>query len=1368
VTGRLLVVVAITALGLIAITPAAGALAIFGPPTALSGGPSSADVAVGDLNGDGIPDLVTANLDGPISVYLGTGAGGFARTDIAAGAIPISVAVADLNEDGRPDLIVANLTAPGTVTILLGTGGGAFGAPTSVAVGDFPRGLAVADLDRDGHLDLVVANTGSNSLSVRRGTGTGTFIAAPDVAIGTMPTGVAVGDLDRDGVPDLVVSQFFDNVVTVRRGLGAATFGAATAFPTPTGPRGVAVADLNRDGKPDVAVACQGAASVAVLLGTGTGSLGAFEAFPTGTQPLALAIAEVNDDGRLDVIVVDGGDATVSVLLGRGDGDLLPRVFLPSTALPSGSLAIADLDRDGRPDLVVAGAPGAVHLNEAVFAFDEQYAVDFTSGVLDAGVSPSFVALGDFNRDGKLDAAVANLGSPASLSIYLNSGLMPPTFSVFAAPTALTGLPSPSAIAVADLNRDGALDLVVSHRFDSKISILLGNGAGGFGAPSFITTGGFPGKAVVADVNGDGIPDVLVPCASTDTVVVLLGTGTGFFTAAPNLGTADAPLALAAGDLDGDGALDVVVVHNNFPATLSVFLGVGDGTFGPRADILTASPGPRAVVLADVTGDGRLDALVGTIDALVIHVGDGTGALPLTGSVPLSPTSDRGLIVADMDRNGTLDVVTSGDDPDVVTVLFGDGHGGFTAFSVETFGNDPQFPAVGDLDGDGQLDIVVANQFDDTISVVLGVATATLRVAGEGTGSGVIRSGDFGIECGFGSVASFTGCAAAYFPRGVGVTLTFEAEAGTIFHGWRGGGCTGTGPCVLAVNGAVEVTAVTEQLPPSTEGLIPEVAVAGVALSISVTGNNFTPATKIMFGGTLLTAETTFQSAVRLTATIAADKVLAPSEGPPQLTIRTCTPDLGCSTNSRILTLFTLIPSRAAAGLPGLALTVRGGIFTTTTPKSQIFVNGIGLATTLSDQFTAHATLPASELEFPGSPSIEVRHLLSVNNEASSPAMILEVEVDTSGPDVFVDLSEPFFTNVAALDLQGTASDDLSPVQAVSWSSDRGGTGGAAGTASWTITGLPLQIGTNLITVSARDAFDNVGTALRTVVYDPTPPAVTITSPTTSPSLATAASAVTLGGTAGDNGGTVHVTWVNDRGGSGNVFFAPSPWNAGTVPLQLGVNVITVTAFDFAGNSATDVLTVTRNADATPPTVTIQSPTTAATLLTTTPAVTLGGSAADDGTIAQVSWATDRGFSGGAAGTTAWTAAAVPLAVGRNVVTVTARDAADRTGTDTLVAFFFTDALGGAIPVKAQHFLELKAAIDQQRARASLPPLAWTQGPPKTGDPVRLSHLLDLRAALAVLFPQPPAFTDPAPTAGFTTIRAIHLNEVRQRVVDLQ
>lgn len=193
-----------------------------------------------------------------------------------------------------------------------------------------------------------------------------------------------------------------------------------------------------------------------------------------------------------------------------------------------------------------------------------------------------------------------------------------------------------------------------------------------------------------------------------------------------------------------------------------------------------------------------------------------------------------------------------------------------------------------------------------------------------------------------------------------------------------------------------------------------------------------------------------------------------------------------------------------------------------------------------------------------------------------------------------------------------------------------------------------------------------------TASSDTTRPTASIATPTTGTSFTSTTSNLALTGTAADNVGVTAVSWTNSRGGSGTAAGTTS-WSVPSIGLQTGSNVITINARDAAGNIGSDSLTVTYSAptsDKTAPTVTISGPTTAASYTASSSSVTLSGSASDNVGVAQVSWATNRGASGNASGTTNWTASGIPLQSGSTIVTITARDAAGNAGTDALTVTY--------------------------------------------------------------------------------------------------
>jgi hypothetical protein len=320
---------------------------------------------------------------------------------------------------------------------------------------------------------------------------------------------------------------------------------------------------------------------------------------------------------------------------------------------------------------------------------------------------------------------------------------------------------------------------------------------------------------------------------------------------------------------------------------------------------------------------------------------------------------------------------------------------------------------------------------------------------------------------------------------------------------------------------------------------------------------------------------------------------------------------------------------------------------------------------------------------------------------------------------------------------------------------------------------VPATATVNISFIADGDTISRLATGVGSAL-DTTAPTVTISTPTSNPTFTTSGSSLTLGGTAADNVGVTQVTWANSRGGSGTATGTAS-WTAAGIALQLGTNVLTVTARDAAGNTVTDIVTVTRT-DATPPTVTITTPTSNPTYTATGSTLTLGGTASDNVGVTQVTWANSSGGSGTATGTASWTAGGIVLQTGPNVLTITARDAAGNTATDTvtvalLSGFTFTDdpVAAQSTPDKAVHVLELRAAIDSVRVARGLAAFVWTDPTLTPGSTAfKVIHVTELRTALNQAYQAAgqtlPTYTDPAIVARVTVVKAIHLNELRAAV----
>lgn len=315
-------------------------------------------------------------------------------------------------------------------------------------------------------------------------------------------------------------------------------------------------------------------------------------------------------------------------------------------------------------------------------------------------------------------------------------------------------------------------------------------------------------------------------------------------------------------------------------------------------------------------------------------------------------------------------------------------------------------------------------------------------------------------------------------------------------------------------------------------------------------------------------------------------------------------------------------------------------------------------------------TTPAIPLQT-GVNLVTVRARDALGNTATDTLSITYIPLDTTAPVVTVTspTTQPVWaTSSASINLSGIASDNRS-VTGVTWTTDRGGFGIATGIEEWSVTGIILQAGNNLITIQAEDAAGNVGRATLQVVYTPAdtiPPSITINSPTFATTLSVTTPTITLGGYASDNLGIHSVIWENDRGETGRATGTTS-WSTGPIELRPGANLIAVIVEDIAGNLASDHITVTyRAADAEAPSIQITLPTTAEAMEATASSLVLKGTAADNLGVVEVKWSNDRGGSGVATGTTSWTTDSIPLQGGVNILTVTARDAAGNSKSDTL------------------------------------------------------------------------------------------------------
>ncbi|MCP3962159.1 MAG: hypothetical protein GY719_30315 [bacterium] len=677
----------------------------YGPEVRYPAGDSPQEVALGDLDGDGALDVVVVNSLFPssdLTILLGVGDGSFTpAAPVLVGAYSSSLAIADLDLDGIPDLVINNL-APFEIRVLLGNGDATFTFSQALDTGLVPTSPEVADLDGDGIPDVAVPNAASDDVSIFLGLGDGTLAFERTIPVlGDGPINLEIADLDGDGVLDLITVNINSNDISILRGLGGGEFAALPPVAVGDLTNGLKVADLDRDGALDVAAT--GSDSIALLYGAGDGTFELEEPVLIGDAPYSVEVADVAGDGHNDLIV-SNESLTVTIVEGLGDRrfrldrrfDELqnPRDVLTIDANHDQSFDLVVLN-DGSLPLGIVSGNVSVHLGngDGTFLPEESFPFD--------GHDPDAFAAGDFDHDGVLDlAAVFRFGAGEDVSVLWgrDDGTFQP------GPT-LTAEEQPWTIFVADLNDDQRADIVVANRLSATLTVFLASAAGNFEAGARVEVGILPREVAAGDVNGDGSLDLVV---GGNDLSLLLGRGDGTFRPYRTIVVGDVVSDQFLVDADRDGLLDLITADR--ARGLSILVGLGDGTFNPPRALLPDAGwvSPSRPQLHDITGDGINDLLFLGFDAMWILAGEGDGSFRTPLGFVVGPRAIS-FGAADFDGDGSSEIVTVNwnfsDAPDVsllerLSLVDSDGDG-LSDQDEATLGTDPDNP---DTDGDGASD----------------------------------------------------------------------------------------------------------------------------------------------------------------------------------------------------------------------------------------------------------------------------------------------------------------------------------------------------------------------------------------------------------------------------------------------------------------------------------------------------------------------------------------------------------------------------------------------------------------------------------------------------------------------------------------
>lgn len=528
------------------------------------------------------------------------------------------------------------------------------------------------------------------------------FPSPPIVPIGRYPRGIATGDLNMDGHSDVIVGELASRSVRVLLGDGKGSFLSSRAYDNEGVPTGIAVVDWNSDQRPDVIISNGNPAALSILLGDGLGGLTPATRVAVVDASGAMAVADFNRDGALDIAVATG-NGFGQVFYGNGHGGIVTATSFGASYVAGTDLVAADLDGDGWCDLLVNGQ---LFLNDHRGTFPSRNR---------PSPFPSFRRLvaDDFNRDGKLDVAIA-IREFYSLRDFVQvwHGDGQGGFALAGALYLSTRIDS---LAVGDVSGDGWPDLLAGGETESSVFVLLGSQAGRLTLGSILT---LPASLLaVTDLNHDGLPDVV---AGDRTLQVRTSFGAGVFADLPAVPIGPKALAAATGDLDGDGKPDLASVK--IGGELLLQRGDGAGGFSTW-DSLHTEGIAKALAVVDFNHDARPDLVVAAnapSGLLNLLQGDGSGGFVATSSLRAEGPLDA-LATADLNRDGYVDLVVSHGDLGAVSVFLSDGSGGYLQPSRYPANARPTSLAVGDVNGDSLPDVVVGNTWlFGSVSVLLG------------------------------------------------------------------------------------------------------------------------------------------------------------------------------------------------------------------------------------------------------------------------------------------------------------------------------------------------------------------------------------------------------------------------------------------------------------------------------------------------------------------------------------------------------------------------------------------------------------------------------------------------------------------------
>ena len=552
-------------------------------------------VAVGDLDDDQILDMIVANTVTDLILFKGNGNETFSMinpqtTDFSSNSY--SIAVADFDRDNRSDVVVTNYYMK--VLVLTSFSLNAIAAMKSYSTGlrSTPYSLVLADFNGDKELDIIIDNLSSKNLVMFIGFGNGSFSPAQTIMTfgNYSSTLIAVGDFNNDNQNDIAMTIDKPNAIGILLGQnnGSFIFRDLYFISNDSVSSSITVVDMNNDHNLDIIITDAWMGTFVIFIGYGNGTFhnGIAYYIDDYARPTSVAVADLNHDHLSDLVVVAPGNLQLSVHLGYVNGSFLQSILISTGHDEAYKVLIADLNKDNQSDIVFLSFSSfkigvCLGYGNGNFGNITTYSTGKSS-------YPRSIVIDDFNRDARLDIAVAG-DTNENVGLFLGHG--DGTFTTFRTLASGGGL-SPRGLASGDFNNDDIQDMVVINPIESMMTVFLIDLVAMFVGQRNYLTGihPHPSSITLGDLNNDNRLDIIVVNSRHDNVQIFLNDDKEIFlhgeTASTGLNSR--PQSVIVADFDQDNRSDIAMA-NFKDGSITVFLGFGNGTLAEASRHSTGS-----------------------------------------------------------------------------------------------------------------------------------------------------------------------------------------------------------------------------------------------------------------------------------------------------------------------------------------------------------------------------------------------------------------------------------------------------------------------------------------------------------------------------------------------------------------------------------------------------------------------------------------------------------------------------------------------------------------------------------------------------------------------------------------------------------